>query len=488
MSPFIDFTSRMGRSTRGLMRFTFRRSVFAVVAATASLVGCQNELTLPNYNSPTVSGLSGDPSGLQLAATGILVSERNNYNGYIIDVSLFGREGYYYFQTDARYVTDYLVGAGTGTNRSLSPTGFASSSNRWFNYFRNERNTVNLVNASEASSMTDQQKAAVRGFANTFRALDMYYTISLRDSLGMPVEIRPNPNDQPPFVSRDSAYKSISALLDAAKTDLTAAGATAFPFSLHSGFNGFDTPATFLKFNRAVAARVLAMRGSLDCGNACYTQALAAVSESFATAAGAAATVADLNAGVYNIYSTAPGDVLNGLNYTQDANELAHASIVTDAQKQADGTTLDARVTRKVAALAAPVASPGKDAGIPATYRFQIYATNTTPTPIIRNEELILIRAEANIKLGNVGPALIDLNNIRAVSGNLPPLAGVPTIDNLIYERRASLLLEGFRWIDARRFGKLSTLPLDLPTHFVAKVVPIPKAECDARLVKPNGC
>jgi hypothetical protein len=455
------------------------------LAGAVSLAACQSDMTLPNYNNPTVTGLASDPAGVQLAATGILVRERNNYFGYIRDVSLFGREGYYYFQTDARYVTDYLVGGGTGAKQALSSTGFAAGN--WFEYFRNQRNAVNLVSAADGSSLPDQQKAAARGFANTFRALDLYYTISLRDTLGAPVEIRPSPQDPAPFVSRDSVYKTISALLETAKTDLVAAGSADFPFTLHSGFAGFDKPATFLKFNRAIAARVLAIRGSLDCGNTCYTQALAAVGESFATAPGAAASLNDLNVGVYNVYSTAPGDVLNSLNFTQDANVLAHASIVTDAQKQADGTTPDARVTRKVTKLATAVNAPaGKN--IPADYRFQIYPTNTSPTPIIRNEELLLIRAEANIKLGNLGPAAIDINNVRAVSGNLPPLAGAPTIDALIYERRASLLLEGFRWIDARRFGRLSTLPLDLPEQFVAKVVPIPKAECDARLTAPAGC
>ena len=468
------------------MRFTFRRSVLAVVA-TVALAACQNELTLPNYNSPTVQGLAGDPAGLQLGASGILLSERNNYFGYIRDASLFGREGYYYFQTDARYVTDFLVGSGTGAQRKVSPTGFAAGD--WREYFRNQRNAVTLVNALETASISEGQKAAGRGFANTFRALDLYYVISLRDSLGAPVEIPDDPRDQAPFVSRDSVYRTISALLETAKTNLVAAGTEPFPFELHEGFTGFDTPATFLKFNRALAARVLDMRGSLDCGNSCYTQALAAVAESFATAPGAAASLADLNVGVYNVYSTAPGDALNSLNYTQDANELAHASIVTDAKKQADGTTLDARVTRKVVALATPVSSPGgSSSGIDALYRFQIYPSNTTPTPIIRNEELLLLRAEANLQLGNVGPALIDFNNVRAVSGNLPPMAGAPTVDSLIYERRASLLLEGFRWVDARRFNRLNTLPLDLSTHFVAKVMPIPKAECDARQTKPTGC
>ena len=471
-----EHSSRTGLLTRGLMRPTFRRSLVVALAA-LSFVGCQNDLTLPNYNSATVEGLSKDPAGLQLAATGVLVSERNNYPGYIRDVTIFGREGYYYFATDGRFVTDYLIGTGSG----LSNTGFASGN--WFGFFRNMRNAVNLVSAAEGSSLSSGQKAAARGYANTFRALDMYYAITLRDSLGTPVEILANPSDQAPFVSRKDVYTRISAVLDSAKTDLAAAGATSFPFVLHSGFSGFTTGATFLKFNRAIAARVLAMRGSLECGNACYTQALAAVNESFIAPA---ASLADLNVGTYNVYSSASGDALNTLSTANDPNFVAHASLVADVQKKPDGTN-DARLTRKIAPLAAPRSGNPQSKSIPATQGFIGYGSNTTPTPIIRNEELLLIRAEANLQLGNVPAALVDLNNVRTVSGGLAPLA-TATIDDLLYARRYSLLLEGFRWIDARRFGRLSTLPLDLPFHFVARVVPIPKAECDVRDTKPNGC
>lgn len=469
------FSSRSGRFTRGLMRLTSRRGLIVVLAA-ASLAACQSDLTLPNYNSATVEGLSKDPAGLQLAATGILVTERNNYGGYILDVTIFGREGYYYFATDGRFVTDYLIGAGG----ALSSTGFASGN--WFGYFRNMRNAVNLVGLAEGSGLGANQKAAARGFANTFRALDMYYALSLRDTLGIPVEILANPNDQAPFVSRDVAYTRISAILDSAKTDLAAGGAT-FPFVLHSGFAGFNTPASFLLFNRAIAARVLAVRGSLECGNACYTQALTAVGESFAATA---TSLADLNRGVYSVYSASSGDALNNLSSAADPNFVAHASFVADAQNKTDGTP-DARLERKIAPLAAPRAGNPVLKSIPATQAFISYGSNVAPTPIIRNEELLLIRAEANIKLGNVPAAMADLNNVRAISGGLPPIA-TATIDDLLYERRYSLLLEGMRWIDARRLGRLSTLPLDLPIHFVAKVVPIPKAECDARDVKPNGC
>ena len=469
------FSSRTGRFTRGLMRLTSRRGMIVALAA-ASLAACQNDLTLPNYNSATVEGLAKDPAGLQLAATGVLVSERNNYGGYVRDVTILGREGYYYFATDGRFVTDYLIGAGG----ALSSTGFASGN--WFGYFRNMRNAVNLVGAAEGSALPANQKAAARGFANTFRALDMYYALTLRDTLGIPIEILANPSDQSPFVSRGVAYTRISAILDSAKTDLAAGGA-AFPFLLHAGFAGFNTPATFLTFNRAIAARVLAVRGSLECGNACYTLALTAVGESFAATA---TSLADLNRGVYNVYSSAPGDALNSLSTAADPNLVAHASFVADVQKKADGTS-DDRLGRKIAPLAAPRVGNPVSKSIPATQRFIGNSSNVAPTPIIRNEELLLLRAEANIRLGNVAAALVDLNNVRTVSGGLPPLA-TATLDNLLYERRYSLILEGMRWIDARRFGRLSSLPLDLPSHFVAKVVPIPKAECDARDVKPNGC
>lgn len=479
MMPHSYLTSCAGRLTRGLMRLNFRRGLMIALSA-ASIGGCSNEILQPNYNSPTVDGLSKDPSGLQLAATGILVTERGNYFPYVRDVTIFGREGYYYFPTDNRFVTDYLIGSAG----KLSSTGFASGN--WFGFFRNMRNATNLVSAANSSGLGAAQKAAARGFANTMRGLDLYYAVSLRDTLGTPVEILANPNDQAPFVTRDSVYKRITAVLDSAKADLAAGGAS-FPFVLHSGFSGFDTPASFLKFNRAIAARVLAVRGSLECGNACYTSALTAVSESFASAAGGAASRADLDVGVYSIYSTSSGDGLNSLSQAGDANYLAHSSIVADAQAKPDGTP-DARLTAKVAPLKSPRSSPGGPTkGITATEGFIIYPSNVSRTPIIRNEELLLIRAEANLKLSNAGAALIDLNNVRDISGGLAPIA-TPTVAALLYERRYSLLSEGFRWIDVRRFGLLSTLPLDLPNHFVAKVVPIPKAECDARLVLPVGC
>src|SRR6185295_7778617 len=215
----------------------------------------------------------------------------------------------------------------------------------------------------------------------------------------------------------------------------------------------------------------------VGCGSACYTQAIAALNESFMKTPAAAA---DLDIGAFHTFSTATGDLTNGLNFEQNTSMLAHSSYAVDAQKKASGAA-DDRFTRKITKLATPVAAP-QDLGVPAEYRFTIYSTGSSPAPLIRNEELVLMRAEARWFTGDKGNAIADLNAVRAVSGGLGPssvTAGstdAQFIQGLLYERRYSLLLEGFRWVDYRRFNLIQTLPKDLPTHFIAVVEPIPIA------------
>ena len=442
-----------------------------------------DRLVIPNYNQPTTEGLSKDPAAVQLLASGVMDGVRDGIAGMARDFGIFGRETYNYFPTDGRNISNYLVGI-PGPQR-LDPAGFAAGN--WNIRYQNQRNAVQLAELANATTLSTEQKSAVSGFAKTFRALELLYTIISRDTLGAPVDIPADPNSPAAFVARDSVYRFISATLDEAATDLQAGGTT-FPFVLHSGFTGFTTPGTFLQFNRAIAARVLAYRGSMGCGATCYNQALTAVAASFASPVGGATSLADLDRGVYAIYSTAAGDTPNNNSFAQQNYIFAHASIQSDAQSGPSG--IDARYTRKVVTLASPV-TPPQNLNIPATHRFTIYPTPNSPAPLIRNEELMLIRAEANIFTGNFAAAMQDINNIRSVSGGLNPVVFATQADGLtalLYERRYSLLFEGQRWQDHRRFGLLGLLPLDQPGQFVARVMPIPQAECDARPVKPTGC
>ena len=476
----------------------FRRLSHA--AAVGGLIlgasACTDDLTVPDYNRPTTEGVANDPQGIQVLATGIIERERSLTPGTTQDFGFLGREAYIYFPTDNRNVTGFLVGVpGPGGQKTLDPGGFATTGTNWTSRFNNMRNAVNLINAVEASTLNEGAKKAATGFAKTFRGLDVMYVLYSRDTLGMPVDIAENPQELSPFVSKDSAYKFATGILDEAKADLQAAGSANFPFDLSRGYDLFDTPADFIKLNRAIQARVLVNRGSQGCGNTCYTQALAAISESFATAPGAATTLAQLNIGAYHNYSTATGDVQNSNSYANNKSLFAHASTITDAQKQPNGTN-DDRVVRKLQKLDTPV-SPPQGTGLAAEWTFSIYPTQSSDVPLIRNEELILLRAEANIQLNNLAAALIDINTIRTVSGKLAPLATLGTqaqaITELLYNRRYSLLLEGQRWNDMRRFGRLNQLPLDITSgpnaHFVAKVQPVPLTECDARPApKPQGC
>jgi hypothetical protein len=76
----------------------------------------------------------------------------------------------------------------------------------------------------------------------------------------------------------------------------------------------------------------------------------------------------------------------------------------------------------------------------------------------------------------------------------LAPYAGPVTqaalLDELLYNRRYSLLFEGgHRWIDARRFGRLAQLPLAVSTHTVQSRFPFTESECLARDPAPTeGC
>ena len=102
--------------------------------------------------------------------------------------------------------------------------------------------------------------------------------------------------------------------------------------------------------------------------------------------------------------------------------------------------------------------------GLTSNLGVTVSKSSTDPFPIIRNEELLLIRAEANIGLGNLASAQADLTVIRAAAGLGPvTIDAANAIDRLLHERRYSLFIEGHRWIDLRRYDrlKLPFAPID---------------------------
>jgi len=439
------------------------------------LASACKDLVVPDYNNTSLDDLTNNPTPTKVAqsAQGLLVGTRvgiGEQNGYISLLGIVGRESYNFDPADPRFITEMLVGPLDGGSPAFGGNLFAAP-------YRNIRNANLLLGAvDKVLGLSASQKSAVQGFAKTIQALDYLNVINTRDDLGAPIDVNIGPTDDPaPIVTKAAVFTQIATLLDDGLTALNAGGTT-FPFAVSPGFSSFATPAEFAKFNRALKARVEAYRGN-------YATALTALNASFLD------TSAPLTLGAYQSYSTGSGDTPNALFDPTGRAILAHPSILTDAETKPNGT-LDARALAKVTQLP----DPHTVQGVTSDLVFSIYNSNTAPIPIIRNEELILLRAEARYFTTDQAGALTDINFIRTNSGGLAPrgpfLNQADFVAELLKQRRYSLLFEGgHRWIDTRRFGLLSTLPKALPTHTVPSRFPFPEAECLSRVPAPaQGC
>jgi starch-binding outer membrane protein, SusD/RagB family len=115
-------------------------------------------------------------------------------------------------------------------------------------------------------------------------------------------------------------------------------------------------------------------------------------------------------------------------------------------------------------------------------------ANLAAPIPWIHNEELLLLRAEIRWHTNDRQGAIDDINLVRLHAGGLGPAnltPASPTADfvtELLYNRTYSLLwTQGTRWVDARRYGRTASLPIDRPGDIIYPNMIIPAAECDAR-------
>jgi len=337
-----------------------------------------------------------------------------------------------------------------------------------------------------------EEKAGARGVLNTYIALDMLHVIEARGPIGAVVDMTDDVNAVSPIVSEDSVYHWISSKLDDAYADLTAPG-TSFYFPIYTGFGvnvtGATTPAGFAKFNRALKARVEVKRGSLGCGGGatCYPDALTAIGLTWFPAT---FTTANRDDGIYTVYSTAAGDQLNTVAFTGSSGRDTYVHPLIDSIA---GVAADDRFKRKVSGC--PASNPRSETGVSSSHRPCTYATTSTSIPIIRNEELLLLRAEAEWFTGATAAAIADLTTLRAASGSgnggtsvvafAAPANNADFTTELLLQSTLSLYQEGHRFVDYRRFGRLAalgTLPQDVAAGFnVATASTLPNQECDSR-------
>ena len=452
----------------------------AVVIGSMTLSSCglYDVENIQELNNPTVESVLTGATAAQISQLGVGV-QRVMPTGYV-DLSQFGgsigREIVLFNGTDNRYYTEL---------QGQIPIDAAGIFYPWYGGLNQTRRRAELfyLSANNSLDLTAAQKKACEGFAKTVQAYAMLNLANMMGETGIrttfgDLQSKGDLLNPGPFVSYAEALTYCKKLADEGATALDAGG-TAFPFPMATAaWSGFNTPANFKKFNRAVAARVAMYQKD-------WATMQTALNASFIDLNGAMTT------GPNFVYSTQTGDNTNlffkPLNDVVNPQAIQNANIadVEAGDKRFTGTAIRSGGTSKVALRTAPVTKGGFTAS---THEYQAYATNVSPVSIIRNEELILMQAEVQIQAGTLPAAVIALDKVRIAAG-LPPLATAkPTIiadkakltDELLNQRRYSLFMEGaHRWFDMRRYDKLASLPKDLPTHNIVKAFGKPQSEVD---------
>src|SRR2546423_7063959 len=444
-----DMTYHAMRSPVGrLMR---QLAVTALSTGALLGVGCSDPM-IPDYNNPQLPAVIPSKDQLQNQITGLVAGDREQHAFFILVLETMGRDAYRIDGADPRFIQMPLG--------QFSPGAFLVDFT-WNSTYRTILGAQRLTQGVEGSPVvTAQEKAASQGFSRTIEALQYIKAIETRDSLGVPIASGTGAVD--PIRCKPAVLNYISALLDSGATNL-AAGGSAFPFTLPGGFAGFTTPATFLQFNRALAAKVHIYRGFASyktVGNpitaAELNAALTALDASFYTP-----TPANFRVGVYHTFSTASGDLQN-FDFNR-AVYRANPKVLNEAEAG------DLRLSKIEQKPAYALALPGTPPSAASDIIFLNISGPLTPSPIIIDEELVLMRAEALWGLNRDAEALVLINLVRQNSGGLPAktLASFPTrldiLREILKQKRYSLLFEsGDRLVDYRMVGLYSEMGMDL--------------------------
>jgi hypothetical protein len=462
---------------------------FLATAVTLVTLAACSEPTVPNLNNPTEEELNTitDRSQIQSLATGLLDSDRQTQFNYVFFPEMIARDILRLDNSDPRYI-EGLLGAPT----DVSPSGFLGSG-VWAGPYATIRGAnlfitgIKNAGAITPAPLSDKEKSAAIGFAQTVKALEYLRLIELRDNNGIPVTT--GGDALAPIRCKPAVYAAISALLDSAITDLTTAGATSVPFTMPSGWAAFsvadaaNSRTDLLGLAEAYKAKVEMYRGFLPLNTGGPTvapttanlqAALDALDKSFYNPVG---TRAALDVGVFHTYTTGAGETTNP--FSDKSVNYANMKVITEGAEPGD-LRVQAKVDTSSTIALKTVQGDSS--------RFQLKQPSlpTDPIAVLRNEELVLIRAEVLWGLNRDAEALQMINLVRQAAG-LPAkaLTDFPThgdlLRGILKEVRYSMLFESDkRWVDYRMFGILTELGKEVGNDPIPRL-PIPQAEADAR-------
>jgi hypothetical protein len=493
---------------RSGMRGAGTRTRWGLYAAAAALVGlaaCKDSV-VPNYDSPTVDPTTA--SGIQLLVGGVFSATRIDV-GYFGGASTsFARDMLNFTNSDERFLTEW------GGDGSAIPNSDFYGTGGWANEFRAAKsaNTVlaDIPGVTPAYSAGDA--ATIAGIIQTMKALDFMNLAEYRDTVGVPIGDLTNTNitAQAPILCNPDVWKYIVALLDSGNARLNAGGAT-IPITLPAGFSVVSTvpgPSTtagsFAAFNRALAGKAnleLAYAIARGAGGSAPTPTTAGAPDVTAlTRADSAITASALYNPAMLVPPTTGGfsdPLIVSSSFSGSSGDLPNpyqvGEIVTSTLRVLNefvasvDTAADLRWKNKFELNPFSAQQTGYDS-VSSPYLFNFYPSVSSPIPIIRNEELVLLRAQVQLGLGNFAMATTLLNDVRTTVGGLAPAAPAASYtavrDAILGEQRISTVLEGGgdRMISIRMYGLAAVADTTwgaVDTH--ATILPIPTAEVTAR-------
>ncbi|PZX51983.1 RagB/SusD family nutrient uptake outer membrane protein [Algoriphagus chordae] len=450
-----------------MKKLTIKTSVLAIAAAFFTSCNPFHIDEIQDPNNPSVESVSNNATQqqIQFLVTGL----ESRHRGYVSNVTrawgTFGREIWNLNASDPRNQTDWLGQNGRVPDRSYFGFGNTGGGSWATPYQAIKQADVLIVAGENTENISVESKSAVIGFAKTIQGFQFMIPANWVYSNGIRVDVK-DPLNPGPFVPYDQALAAIKGILDEGDQALQAAGSGDFPFTLTSGFEDFNTIPKLRQVNRAITARLDAYRKD-------WQGVLTALDASFMDMNG------DLNAGPAHPYGAAP-DVFNPIYYVPNAP--VNSIIVVHPSMLDDATPNDKRVAEKFFKRDEPVLVTTDAGALVGEYQDGRWESNTDPIPFIRNEELILLKAEAHAQLDQTSEAVAAINVIRTAAG-IGSYAGSTSkdalIDEILYQRRYSLWAEpwGHRWIDARRYDRLGEIDTSYDSGTIFTEFPHPQAE-----------
>jgi hypothetical protein len=468
-----------------------RYSTIALAVAFLAAAGCKDNANVNPIDAPTVDALSGGltTTSLQQLATGSIAADRGSLGfSFSQEPEIWARDVYRFDASEPRFVQETL---------QVNPDpGSFSGSGAWAAYYTAQRAQNNLILAlanAGAPAFVPAQITAAKGFLRTLKALDEFRIIEMHDTVGAVIQTD-DANAVLPIRCKTAVLAYVAALLDSANADFTAAGGTTvLPFALPSGWStgiagrDYSQVKNLVLFNRGLKGKVDFYRG-LDRTAptaALFTTAIAELTQALGGAAAGAAPVANFAKSPYYTFPATSSDA--SLNPQSDSKVGLNPQVLDSIQA---GDTRRSKIVARTTITYTGV-TPALTTSITAATATATPANQTAPLAILKDEELVLLRAQAEIEAGQLANAVLDVNSVRTSYG-LGAVAFATTAAGrtaVLYEKRYSFLYEGSQRLeDLRAYGFLTTAfhKLETPTDPYNQALPIPKPERDARSVSVN--